>query len=66
MLQCEGYKMFYGVMLVTPLNPFIKPMEIKGTWLYKPEHDCWYCGSASYPAKICCVKEDKTGDESKN
>ena len=60
MLQVEGYKMFVGTMLITPINPFIKPLEITGTWLYKPEYNCWYCGGANYPENICKIIEDKT------
>lgn len=51
--------MFRGTMTVTPLNgrePFTK----HGTWLYKPQYDCWYCdGTNSYVARICKVKEDE-------
>lgn len=54
---CEGYKMFQGTMKIKPLNPFIKPLEIEGIWLYKPECKCWYCGGASYPEDICTIKE---------
>ena len=63
MLKCEGYKMFNGIMTVTPKStsgPAFPPMEIEGTWLYKPEHDCWYCKGYSYPANICEIKSDRT------
>ena len=63
MLKCEGYKMFHGVMTITP-KPVgeykIPPMDIEGVWLYKPEYDCWYCNGSSYPAEICQVKVDET------
>ncbi len=52
MLKCEGYKMFYGAATVTPVTKSLKPIEVIGTWLYKPEYDCWYCAGASYPAEI--------------
>ncbi len=52
MLTCEGYKMFHGTATVTPKNPAISPFIIDGTWLYKPDTDCWYCGGRSFPAAI--------------
>lgn len=55
MLKCEGYKMFYGAATITPCNPKrpdLRPFDVTGTWLYKPEYDCWYCAGASYPADI--------------
>lgn len=44
MLECDGYKMFKGKATITPAptSPF-KPFDAEGTWLYKPEYDCWYC-----------------------
>lgn len=57
MLECEGYKMFHGTLMVTPRCK--DPFEVKGTCLYKPEYDCWYANGSSYPAKICCVWEDE-------
>lgn len=59
MLECEGFKMFSGTMLVTPKNDNFPPQEITGVWLYKPEYDCWYCGGWSYSAEICQILEDK-------
>ena len=60
MLTCEGYKMFRGTMTITPLNGR-EPFDKHGTWLYKPQYDCWYCdGTNSYGALICKVKEDET------
>lgn len=50
MLTCEGYRMFYGTATVTPVNA--EAYDVTGTWLYKPEYDCWYCGGSSYPARI--------------
>ena len=58
MLICEGYRMFFGVCRIIPVN--MEPYEVKGTWLYKPEYDCWYCGGSSYPASIVEVKDDLT------
>jgi hypothetical protein len=60
MLTCEGYKMFKGKMLITPRNLSLLPKVLEGTWLYKPEHNCWYCGGSSFAANICEVKEDWT------
>lgn len=42
MLTCDGYKMFYGTARIVPKNDN-PPYEMRGTWLYKPEYDCWYC-----------------------
>lgn len=50
MLSCEGYKMFYGSARVDPL-PGTGWYE-NGTWLYKPEYDCWYVNGHSYPAVL--------------
>lgn len=73
MLQCEGYKMFKGIMKVT--SKFIPTTNVKnvlntknnryeliidGTWLYKPEYDCWYCKGSSYPASVCEIMNDET------
>ena len=52
MLSCEGYKMFYGIATVRPANPLISRTVHMGTWLYKPEYDCWYVNGQSFPAKI--------------
>ena len=57
-LQCEGYKMFEGTAAIFPLNPKFEPFEVTGVWLYKPEHDCWYCNGRSYDAEIVRIKED--------
>lgn len=60
MLECEGYKMFKGVATVTPKNPQFPQKTIRGTWLYKPEWDCWYVNGGSYPAEIVSdIQEDK-------
>ena len=42
-LECEGYKMFHGIMNIVPKTNLVKPFDIEGTWLYKPDYDCWYC-----------------------
>lgn len=58
MLTCEGYIMFYGYGTVTSRNPKFPTMRILGTWLYKPEFDCWYCNGSSYPAEIVSDLEE--------
>ena len=50
MLKCEGYKMFEGTATVRPVS--LPPFDVTGTWLYKPEYDCWYCNGRSFPASI--------------
>lgn len=57
MLECEGYKMFVGVMKVTPKKGSTSRF-IGGTWLYKPGTNCWYCNGSSYPAECCEIEED--------
>lgn len=52
MLKCEGYKMFYGDATVTPKNDKFPARRIRGTWLFKPEWDCWYVNGQSFPASI--------------
>ena len=60
MIKVEGFKAFRGIIRITPKTVLVKPFEVKGDWLYKPEHDCWYGGGSSYPASICEVVEDFT------
>ena len=52
MLKCEGYKMFYGTATIVPVKTWGPPFEETGTWLYKPEYDCWYVNGRSFPADI--------------
>lgn len=52
MLQCEGYKMFFGTAKVTPLNLMFAPIELTGTWLYRPDTECWYCDGSSFWKEI--------------
>lgn len=60
MLSCEGYKMFMGTATVTPLAGKAKPFQETGTWLYKPEADCWYVNGRSFPADIIGDLEEET------
>lgn len=41
MLTCDGYKMFYGTVLVTPVVG--EPHDETGVWLYRPDRNYWYC-----------------------
>lgn len=44
MMCCEGYKMFHGVVTVTPASESgVEPFDMTGTWLYKPDTKYWYC-----------------------
>lgn len=52
-LSCEGYKMFHGIMRLTPKNPKFHVKEIEADWLYKPEYKCWYGHGCSYPEEMC-------------
>ena len=58
-LECEGRKMFYGIMSIVLKTNAVKPFDIEGTRLYKPEYNCWYCKGSSYTANICIIKEVK-------
>jgi hypothetical protein len=58
MLICEGHKMFKGVMKITRING--NDEHIEGTWLYKPEYECWYCKGSSYPQSVCTILIDNT------
>ena len=60
MIKVEGYKVFRGVMKITPKNADFKPFELEGEWLYKPDADCWYGVGRSFCASICEVVEDFT------
>lgn len=53
-LTTEGYKMFQGVMKITPVT--VPAYDLEGTWLYKPEHKCWYANGRSFPEFICEIK----------
>lgn len=60
MLECEGYKMFFGTATVSPKSKMVEPFEVNGTWLYKPEYDCWYVNGRSFIADIVSnIKEEK-------
>lgn len=60
MICVEGYKAFYGIMRISPINPEYQGYKMDGNWLYKPEHDCWYCNGRSFPASVCKVVKDNT------
>lgn len=57
MLRCEGYMMFKGTAMVVPKNTKFPPRAETGTWLYKPEYDCWYVNGHSYPSEIVNIEE---------
>ena len=64
MIKVEGYKAFYGTMLITPLSlttavTDTTAYELTCAWLYKPESDCWYGDGRSFPENICTIVEDK-------
>lgn len=52
-LSCEGFRMFYGTMLITPINLDFSSFTLSGDWLYKPDTKCWYCKGRSFPEEIC-------------
>lgn len=61
MLKCEGYMMYQGRMTVTPVpSANIEPFVVHGTFLYRPDTECWYVGNdsperpgSSFGKKIC-------------
>ena len=68
-LKCDGYEMFRGSFLVTPIGGYNgnKPFRKHGIWLHKPATktlgiDIWYVQpdnglSESYPAEILSDRE---------
>lgn len=60
MIYSEGYKAFRGTMRIVPKNSNTKPYELTADWLYKPEYQCWYGRSSSFPEEICEVLADLT------
>ena len=60
MLKAEGYVMFVGSALITPLNDTITPFRVHGTWLFKPTTDCWYVNGRSFDKHIVSdIEEDE-------
>ena len=58
MIKVEGYKAFKGVMKITPKISKVKPFELEGDWLYKPDTDCWYGKGSSFSNDICEIVRD--------
>lgn len=65
MLEVEGYKMFNGLMKITPKND-IPLFTLAGDWLYKPEYKCWYGQGRSFGEDICSVLFDETAVKHNN
>jgi hypothetical protein len=63
MLKSEGFKMFRGVMRITPKTNMFKPFEVYGTWLYRPDTGCWYCDGQSFTEDIVMIIRDDTNDK---
>ena len=61
MIKVEGYKVFRGVMKITPKTAKVKPFELEGDWLYKPDTDCWYGKGSSFSNDICEIVRDFDG-----
>lgn len=55
MIEVEGYKAFRGTLRISPKSPEIKPFDLEGDWLFKPETNCWYGQGCSFSAEICEV-----------
>ncbi len=58
MISVEGYKAFHGAIRITPKADKVKPFELSGDWLYKPDTGCWYGCGRSFGADICEVVEE--------
>lgn len=59
MINVEGHKAFHGTMRVIPKCDNVKPLELSGDWLYKPDTGCWYGRGRSFGADICEVVEEE-------
>lgn len=57
-IMVENYKMFKGVLRISPKCPNVEPFELKGSFLYKPDSKCWYGNGSSFTAEICEIVED--------
>ena len=58
MIEVEGFKAFKGIMKITPKCDGVKSFELDGSWLFKPDTQCWYGQGSSFPKDICeIVKE---------
>lgn len=62
MLQCDGYEMCRGKLIVKPEEGG-EPYVDWGVCLYRPDTDCWYVQGAQgwsigYPAGECYVIEE--------
>jgi hypothetical protein len=58
MIKVEGYKAFKGIMKISPKCEGVKPFELEGDWLYKPDSECWYGKGSSFPFEICEVVKE--------
>ena len=58
MIKVEGFMAFKGTMRITPKSDTIKPFEIEGDWLYKPDCECWYGNGRSFSKEICEVVKE--------
>lgn len=56
-LECEGYKMFEGIVEISPKTDKVNPFTIEGVWLYKPDTKCWYCNGRSFTSDIITILE---------
>ena len=66
MLIVEGYKMFKGTGTIKPVNDKIPPFTEYGTWLYRPDTECWYINGKSFAKRIVVdFKEDIEGQVDK-
>ena len=65
MFFVDGYKMFKGTAVITTWDQ--KRFTLHGTWLYRPDTNCWYCVpddhgfTHSYPAEVVSEMQDDVG-----
>ena len=58
MIEVEGFKACKGGMEITPKCDTVKPFQIEGDWLYKPDTECWYGNGRSFSKDICIIVKE--------
>lgn len=53
MIDLEELQEFRGIMRIHFPFLMLKPEEIEGNWVYRPQYDDWYDGKCAYPANRC-------------
>lgn len=63
MIDLEDCKKFRGVMRIH--YPFLKlkPEDVEGNWVYRPQYNDWYNGECAYHANKCEIVKIYTESE---